>query len=239
MWLLWLKPVRPLIYLFDIDGTLVTTAGAGRKALSETFRQRYGSDHGLAFSFDGMTDKAIVASALEAMAVPLHAPSLAEEVERVLDSYVQTLAALAQACADAFVIHEGVVPVLDQVEAAGRGVLGLGTGNVRRGAEIKLAAVNLYHRFAFGGFGCDHKDRTALLAVGAKRGAALLGKPLGDCDVLVIGDTPKDIAAAHGIGARCVAVATGSYSVAQLQAAGGDVCVASLHDPAALAALMP
>jgi phosphoglycolate phosphatase-like HAD superfamily hydrolase len=231
--------VRPLIYLFDIDGTLVTTAGAGRKALTETFRQRYGSDHGLAFSFDGMTDKAIVALALEAMAVPMQAPTLAEEVERVLEAYVQILASLAQSCVDAFVIHEGVVPVLDRIQAAGMGVLGLGTGNVRRGAEIKLKAVNLYHRFTFGGFGCDHKDRTALLSVGATRGAALLGRPLGECDVLVIGDTPKDIAAAHGIGARCLAVATGSYSVEQLQAAGGDVCVSSLHEQAALAALMP
>lgn len=231
--------MRPLIYLFDIDGTLVSTAGAGRKALCATFRARYGSDHGLHFSFDGMTDKAIVALALEAMAVPLREPTLADEVQSVLEAYVQTLASLATASADAFVVHEGVVNVLDQVHAAGRGVMGLGTGNVRRGAEIKLAAVNLYHRFAFGGFGCDHRDRTALLAVGAARGAALLGKPVADCDVLVIGDTPKDIAAAHGIGARCLAVATGSYSVADLRAAGGDVCVPTLNDPAALAALMP
>ena len=237
--LLCLWAVRPLIYLFDIDGTLVTTAGAGRKALCETFRSRYGADHGLQFSFDGMTDKAIVGLALQAMAVPLHEASLADEVERVLESYVNVLASHAQASADAFVIHEGVVAVLDEVQAAGQGVMGLGTGNVRRGAEIKLAAVNLYHRFAFGGFGCDHHDRTALLAVGAARGAALLGKPMGDCDLLVIGDTPKDIAAAHGIGARCLAVATGSYSVEELQAAGGDVCVPRLDHPAAKAALLP
>lgn len=237
--LLCLQTVRPIIYLFDIDGTLVTTAGAGRKALSAAFVQRYGSSDGLQFPFDGMTDRAIVSLALQAMGSPLAGAELNKEIDVVLDAYVLQLALVAHATSSAFAVYDGVVAVLDQVAAGRRGVMGLGTGNVRRGAEIKLTAVDLFHRFAFGGFGCDHHDRAALLAVGANRGAALLGLPLADCDVLVVGDTPKDVAAAHGIGARCLAVATGSYSTAELEAAGADVTVPTLTDPRALAALLP
>jgi len=231
--------VRPLIYLFDIDGTLVTTAGSGRKALCAAFDQRYGSSRGLDFSFDGMTDRSIVSIALAAMGLHFLGANLEPEIDAVLADYISELTTLAQATNNSFVVCEGVHQVLDQVHAAGLGTVGLGTGNIRKGAQLKLAAVELFHRFAFGGFGCDHPDRTALLAVGAKRGAELLGLPLDQCDVLVIGDTPKDIAAAHGIGALCLAVATGNYSVAELSAAGADVSVASLTDPRALAVLLP
>ena len=233
------RVVRPIIYLFDIDGTLVTTAGAGRKALCTTFEQRYGSSSGLGFPFDGMTDRAIVSIALSTMNVIIASAAIEEEIDAVLDLYVEELAMHARLSAGAFEVHEGVVAVLDQVAASGRGVMGLGTGNIQRGAQIKLAAVNLYHRFSFGGFGCDHTDRTQLLAVGAQRGAALLGRGLRECDVLVIGDTPKDIAAAHGIGARCLAVATGSYSMTELEAAGADLTVPTLNDPRGLAMLVP
>jgi phosphoglycolate phosphatase len=231
--------VRPLIYLFDIDGTLVTTAGSGRKALCAAFEQRYGSCRGLDFSFDGMTDRAIVSIALAAMGLHFPGAKLEPEIDAVLDEYIAALALLAKATNKSFEVCQGVYQILDQVHAAGLGVVGLGTGNIRKGAEIKLAAVDLYHRFAFGGFGCDHPDRTTLLAVGAKRGADLLRMPLNQCDVLVIGDTPKDIAAAHGIGARCLAVATGNYALAELNAAGADVSVASLTDPQALSVLLP
>lgn len=237
--LLWFREVRPLIYLFDIDGTLVTTAGSGRKALSAAFKQRYGSCTGLDFNFDGMTDRVIVSDALAAMGLHFSDANLNPEIDAVLEDYTAELSSLALATNNSFEVCQGVHEVLDHVHVGGLGVVGLGTGNIRKGAQIKLAAVNLYHRFAFGGFGCDHRDRTELLSVGAKRGADLLRMPLDQCDVLVIGDTPKDIAAAHGIGARCLAVATGNYSVAQLTAAGSDVSVATLTDPRALAVLLP
>jgi phosphoglycolate phosphatase len=237
--LLYFRLVRPLIYLFDIDGTLVTTAGSGRKALGAAFEQRYGSSHGLAFSFDGMTDRTIVADALVAMGLASSGAAREIQIDAILDDYIAALTSLARAANNSFEVCQGVHEVLDQVHAGGLGVMGLGTGNIRKGAEIKLAAVDLYHRFAFGGFGCDHPDRTALLAVGARRGAELLRLPLDQCDVLVIGDTPRDIAAAHGIGARCLAVATGNYALAELNAAGADVSCSTLTDPKALAVLLP
>ena len=85
--------------------------------------------------------------------------------------------------------------------------------------------------------GCDHEDRTELIRRGAERGAAKLSAPLSDCRVVVIGDTPKDVHAAHGIGAVCMAVATGGFSAAQLREAGADRVFANLEEDGALDAL--
>ncbi len=117
------------------------------------------------------------------------------------------------------VVHAGIEAALDAAVIAGAAV-GLGTGNVRAGARLKLARVGLHERFAFGGFGCDHEARDALLRVGAERGASALGAPLDACRVVVVGDTPKDVAAARAIGAECLAVATGSFSTDALAACG-------------------
>ena len=88
--------------------------------------------------------------------------------------------------------------------------MGLGTGNIREGARVKLSRVGLFERFSFGGFGCDHEDRAALIRRGAERGAEQLGLPLSECRVVVIGDTPKDVAAALACGGECVGVGTGA-----------------------------
>ena len=109
---------------------------------------------------------------------------------------------------------------LDAARALPEVAVGLGTGNIREGARIKLERVGIYDRFAFGGFGCDAEDRTELIRRGAKRGADRLGANRDRCRVVVIGDTPKDVAAAQAIGAECVGVGTGSFSAEQLLAAG-------------------
>jgi phosphoglycolate phosphatase-like HAD superfamily hydrolase len=116
--------------------------------------------------------------------------------------------------------------------------VGLGTGNVKRGAIAKLARGGIHEQFAFGGFGCDAEDRTALLRAGAARGAESLGTHLDGCAVVVIGDTPKDVEAARGIGARCVGVGTGSYTPADLLACGADVAFATLAEPEARPAIL-
>jgi phosphoglycolate phosphatase-like HAD superfamily hydrolase len=133
-------------------------------------------------------------------------------------------------------VHEGIFAALDASVAAGAAV-GLGTGNLRDGARLKLSRVGIFERFAFGGFGSDHEDRAALLRVGAERGAGLLGAPMAECRVVVIGDTPKDVAAAQAIGAECIAVATGSFTVAALAACGPTYVFGDLRDEGALAAL--
>jgi phosphoglycolate phosphatase-like HAD superfamily hydrolase len=115
---------------------------------------------------------------------------------------------------------------------------GLGTGNVIEGARLKLEHVGLFEHFGFGGFGSDHELRVELIRVGAERGAQQLGRKREECRVVVIGDTPKDIDAARGIGAESLGVGTGSFSVTQLREHGATHAFDDLSTPGALAALL-
>jgi phosphoglycolate phosphatase len=228
--------MRPTVLLFDIDGTLVTTGGVGRRALELAFERAHGrSDACAGFRFDGMTDRAIVRGGLLALGVP---PTPAS-IDAVLAAYLEVLAEqVAAAPARTYRIHSGICETLDAAAARSQCAVGLGTGNVREGARIKLERVGLFRRFGFGGFGCDDEDRTALLLRGAERGAAALGLPRAEVRVVVIGDTPKDVAAALGIGAESLGVGTGSFSAADLVAAGATRAFSSLAVPGALEAVL-
>jgi phosphoglycolate phosphatase len=226
--------MRPTILLFDIDGTLITTGGVGRKALERAFLERFGRDDATRFPFDGMTDRLIARLGLEALGV---APT-AEAIAQILEFYVELLAEeVARADAAKYRLHAGITEALAAAEERGCGI-GLGTGNVRAGARIKLERLGVHERFAFGGFGCDAEERVELIRHGAERGAAHLGAPLSTCRVVVIGDTPKDVAAAQGIGAESIGVGTGSFSAAALSECGATHAFASLSEPGALAALL-
>jgi phosphoglycolate phosphatase len=231
-----LPAVKPTVLLFDVDGTLVTTCGAGRRAVERTFELRHGTKEVLPFSFGGMTDKAIVRDGLLALGRPFANEAVLDaEMEATLRFYLEVL---ADEVAHAPIrIHAGMERAMDMAEARREVALGLGTGNIRRGAEIKLGSVGIYHRFTFGGFGDDSIDRPTLLMVGARRGAAKLGAPIEDCRIVVIGDTPKDVAAAKAIGADSIAVATGTYDYAVLEACEPTAVFATLDDDQAPAAL--
>ncbi len=228
----------PRVLLFDIDGTLVTTDGVGRRAIERAFELRHGRRDVVSFSYAGMTDKAIVRDGLLAMnrrfatEQEMHA-----EMDATLAFYLQVLEEEATAGHQGIRLHPGISAALDAAEARRGVALGLGTGNLREGARIKLGHAGIYHRFTFGGFADDSIDRTEILAAGARRGAEQLGLPLHQCRVVVVGDTPKDIAAAKGIGADCVAVATGMHSVAELEACTPTLACKNLEDPRAHAVL--
>ncbi|MBS2018562.1 MAG: HAD family hydrolase [Deltaproteobacteria bacterium] len=228
--------MRHTVFLFDIDGTLILTGGAGRKAMESAFRDVYGNKGppSLKFHFGGMTDRAIVRTAVRT--IEGEPDPDAATIDAVLDAYVARLA-LEVERSDSYRVLPGVTEVLARLRAldTSRVAIGLGTGNVRRGAYTKLARGALGDAFAFGGFGCDHEERAELLRVGAMRGAAALGVPLGECRVVVIGDTPKDVAAALAIGADCVAVGTGGFEVAELVGLGAthgfpDLAHDDVHD---------
>ena len=129
-------------------------------------------------------------------------------------------------------MHAGVEALLDVVAEVTGVAVGLGTGNIEAGAWAKLDAVGLRGRFGFGGFGSDAEDRAALLRVGATRGAASLGAGIDECRVVVIGDTPRDLAAANAIGAECVLVATGTFTTAALRAARAPTVFETLAETA-------
>ncbi|MFO0711379.1 MAG: HAD family hydrolase [Sandaracinus sp.] len=220
--------MRPTVFLFDIDGTLVTCGGAGRRAMERAFREqttRAVSD----FPFGGMTDRAIARQALEAAGL---APDEAL-IDHVLERYLAHLADELPRSAG-YRVLEGVSATLDAIEGLRdqglRLAIGLGTGNLIRGAELKLRPGGLWHRFSFGGFGSDDEDRPTLLRRGAARGARSLEQSVDDVSVIVIGDTPRDVTAARAMGAGVVAVASGSYDRAALAPHEPDLLVESLAE---------
>lgn len=217
---------RPTVLLFDVDGTLVSTGGAGRRAMERAFVALRGSADALTFSFGGMTDRAIARRGLSAGVDAV----TDDEIEELLRSYLAHLAEELPV-SKGFVVHEGVLELVRAAGARPGVAVGLGTGNVREGARLKLSRAGLYGEFAFGGFGCDHEDRAELLRVGRDRGAAALGVASSSCRVVVIGDTPRDIAAARAIGAEVLAVATGGTSAPSLQACAPDALVDTLAHP--------
>jgi phosphoglycolate phosphatase-like HAD superfamily hydrolase len=221
------------ILLFDIDGTLITSGGSGRRAMTRAFDAIIGPRGELA-PFDGMTDQQIVQRELAHLAPELTAGVMQQIFELYLQYLVQEVALTE---AERYRVHPGVEQVLVRALQSGA-ALGLGTGNLREGARIKLERVRLFERFAFGGFGCDAHERADVLRHGAERGARALGVPLAECRVVVIGDTPKDVSAALAIGATCLGVGTGSYSPSELRAAGATCAVSTLEETGALEMLL-
>lgn len=228
--------MKPTVYLFDIDGTLLDGQGAGRVAMERALAGLYGSPEPLrTFSFAGMTDRAIVRRALSAID-PAPEP-IEEAIDGVLHAYLEALPEAISATRG-YALHDGVLEVLEVLEGAPEIAMGLGTGNVRRGALLKLEPLGVAERFSFGGFGCDAEDRAALLRRGAERGAAALGRGVDACRVVVIGDTPHDVSAALAIGAECLGVGTSFFSAPALLALGAHAAVESLRAPRTLPFLL-
>jgi beta-phosphoglucomutase-like phosphatase (HAD superfamily) len=230
--------VKSTVLLFDVDGTLVTTCGAGRRAVERTFELRFGTKDGLSFSFAGMTDKAIVRTALRSMGWnDASGEVLEREIEATLAFYIGVLEDEIASNPN-IRIHPGMLEAIDMADVRTDYVaLGLGTGNIKRGAQIKLDKVGLFNRFAFGGFGDDSIDRPAILMAGARRGADHLNVPFERCRIVVIGDTPKDVSAAKEIGAESIAVATGLHDLAELRGCRPTFAFETLSYPQAPKAL--
>ena len=225
---------KPTVLLFDIDGTLLLSGGAGRRSFERAFVEVTGHGDALAgCSFGGMTDRAIARMGLEKLARTVDP----ETVELLIEAYLLALAEELPRTPK-FTIMPGVHDVLSKLAERPRLALGLGTGNVKRGAEAKLRHGKLWEQFAFGGFGCDHEERSELLRHGAERGAALLSTPREECRVVVVGDTIRDVAAAHKIGAECIGVETGGVSAALLRDAGARAVYSDLTDASALKLLL-
>jgi phosphoglycolate phosphatase-like HAD superfamily hydrolase len=224
--------VRPTVLLFDIDGTLLSAGGAGRRALERAFAGRCGTATPLHdVRFNGMTDPGIVRAGLERLGRPVDAVL----VTGILEDYVALLGDELERAQT--LVHPGVGDLLDALADARHVAVGVGTGNLRAGAHLKLARAGLDRHFAFGGFGSDHEDRAELLRIGAARGAARLGVALDRCRLVVIGDTPLDVAAASAIGATALAVTTGGCARDELAGAGATWTFTDLSAPGVCDAL--
>jgi phosphoglycolate phosphatase-like HAD superfamily hydrolase len=213
-----------MLVLFDIDGTLIGGDGAGRRAFERACLAELGVARALdGLQLNGLTDPLILDWVF---ATRLGRAATADETRAVFDAYV---GCLAEEVAAATQYH--VMPAVEETLArlAARGaVVGLATGNLEAGARIKLERGDLWRRFAFGGYGSDARDRAELVRVAIRRGHAHAGR--APSRTLVVGDTPRDIEAAHAAGAEAIAVATGGHSVDELLAAGADAAFPTLRE---------
>jgi phosphoglycolate phosphatase-like HAD superfamily hydrolase len=220
---------QPTVVLFDIDGTLLWSDGAGRRAFQAALREVFGGIGPAEHRFDGKTDRQIVR---ELMTHDGHnRATIDARMDRVLDRYVGELHGALRDPSHPPQRLPGVAELLDALDARDDVVLGLLTGNVAPGADAKLRAVGIDpSRFRVTAFGSDHEHRPELPAIARQRAERLLGTSVGGERFVVIGDTPADMTCGRGIGARAIGVATGRYSVAELLSHGADAAFRDLTD---------
>ena len=220
--------MRPALILFDIDGTLLLSGRAGLRAMTRAFRDTFGIERAFEGAhFGGRTDSFLVSYALQAAGLP----DTPEQQARFRDTYV---ALLAEEILQSGTGHKGLMPgareLLDALSVFPDAYVALLTGNYREAAAIKLTHFEVDDYFEWGAFSDDAADRNALVPIARGR-AESYDVPAAALErIIVIGDTPHDIACAKAGGARSIAVATGGYSMDDLRAAGADEVVADLSD---------
>ena len=199
------------LLLFDIDGTLIHSAGAGMHALKLALTERHQIQDDLEdIEIAGMTDSGIVISILNKHKIP----ATRENVTAFLDSYVHFLS--LELPRRKGKLLPGVLELLQKLKARKHIVLGLLTGNLSRGAELKLDHYGVWHFFEFGAFADDHHDRNRLGAFARARAKEKHGREFSVDEIDIIGDTPRDIACGKALGARTIAVSTGTWSREEL-----------------------
>ncbi|HLH53052.1 MAG TPA: HAD family hydrolase [Verrucomicrobiae bacterium] len=213
------------LVLFDIDGTLIHTGGAGVKAFAKVFATEFGASDGFErMKFAGRTDVSLVREFFGYHGI-VPTP---QNFERFFERYVFWLD---------HILHQsrtetcpGVREFLGELKKLPQPpVLGLLTGNIRLGAEIKLRHFNLWDVFETGAFADDHEERDKIAEIARERGRVLIKEPVADDEVLVIGDTPLDVRCGRAIRARVLAVATGGAEFEELQKHKPDWCVEDLR----------
>lgn len=219
------------LLLFDIDGTLIDTEGAGLYSLEEGFFAAFPGSQGIPFpplDLGGATDGSVVAFLFEEFGIEDHEKNR----ERFFSFYSSALKRKLvefQARGKGRLLP-GVIPLLDELSRADHpSILALLTGNTSEGAFIKLSHYAIDHHFAFGAFGDDHPDRDALGPIAMRRAAELHGSAFAPDDIVIIGDTPKDVRCARAFGAKVIAVATGACSEEVLLESNPDILLSSLE----------
>jgi phosphoglycolate phosphatase len=204
------------LVLFDIDGTLLNSGGVGRASMQRALKEVFGSPGDASYRYDGKTDKQIVR---DVMRLEGHTDEhIDSRMTSLIDRYLDGLREGIESRKFDVRPLEGVVELLDALEARDDVVLGLLTGNVETGARAKLSAAGINpDRFRVNAFGSDHEHRPQLPAIAQRRFGETLGVPVSGEKVVVIGDTPADIECGRELGARAIGVASGHYSVDDLR----------------------
>ena len=213
-----------LTLLFDIDGTLINTGGAGGTALIAAFREDFGIETPAKVPFSGRTDRGIGTNLFEEHGID----DSPENWRRLRDGYLARLP-----------IHlplrngrilDGVSKLLERLQATEAVAIGLLTGNLRDGARIKLTHFGLFEHFTFGGFGDEHRDRNGVAEAALAEARRHANSDFDPRRVWVIGDTPLDVSCARAIDARVIAVATGLHPAAELADSQPDLLLENLSD---------
>ena len=213
------------LVLFDIDGTLVRTGGAGMEAFRQTFAEEFKAHDGIEkLKFAGRTDVSIVREFFGVHNIA----ATPENFRRFFEQYVFRLDHVLARNQTA--TCPGVREFIRSLQSLAQPpVLGLLTGNIRLGAEIKLRHFGLWDVFETGAFADDHEERDQIAAVARQRGSRILGTELHGDEVVVIGDTPHDIRCARAIGAKALAVATGGAKLGELKSRQPDWAIPDLR----------
>ena len=222
------------LVLFDIDGTLVSTDGAGRLAVTRTFEDVTGIPDGFAgVRMAGKTAPQIIREGLEANTLP----GTDGLRSRILDRYLSLLPE-ALARAEHPRLLPGVERVLEDLARRPGVVTGLLTGNIEDGARVKLSFFGIWEKFSLGAYGSDDEERKNLVPFALERAVRRFGGRPSASDVWLVGDTPNDIAAARAHGARVLAVASGPHTLEELEGHTPDAAVRSLDVLKAIASLL-
>ena len=212
--------------LFDIDGTLITTGGAGAVAWRRAIEELHGRPVDIREVTEaGMVDTEVGSTALRSV---LGREPDRHELAAAMGRYLRNLPD-AVAESDGYRVMPGIEDLLDRLVEAGH-LLGLTTGNVEAAAHIKLSRGRLNRFFAFGGYGSDAMDRVGLTKCALDRARVVSGGMVEPGECISVGDTPRDVAAGHGAGISVVGVATGNYGANELRKAGADWVLETVED---------
>jgi phosphoglycolate phosphatase-like HAD superfamily hydrolase len=219
------------LVLFDVDGTLLSSGPRGKRIFASALEEVYGTSGDIdGFRFEGKLDPIIVTELMAAAGVP--ESDIAGKMRHALALYLDRLEETFRAQGPP-TLKPGIVPLLDALEKETAVVRALLTGNVERGARIKLTAAGLWHRFAFGTWGDEGSCRDDLGPIALARAAEVTGRRFRPEECVVVGDSRHDVACGLALGARVVAVATGLTSAEDLERAGAHVVFSDFSDFAA------
>jgi len=218
-----------IVCLFDIDGTLISSGGAGKAALEMALADEFGVTHLIEkLQLSGRTDRAIIRDLFQTHVIE----ETPENLRRLTAAYLRRLPECLEQCAGR--VLPGVAELLPRLRGRDDVLVGLLTGNVRDGARVKLGHFGLHEHFAIGGFGDLHFDRDDVAREAWTEVRRVLNDAADPGRVWVVGDTPLDVRCARAIGARAAAVCTGWHGRDELAASEPDLLLTDLSDPSEL-----